>query len=595
VTQEVQKIQDKLLLKPFFSEDIIDAVFQLSEPGSQSSSKVTSQPIEDRTVRTEIHKTIKRIFHGKLETSTGDGGEITFGLSNSSTRGYNQNGRKSQKKGKAEKRADGDYLHFTLYKENRDTMEVINLIARLLNMNQKVLQFAGTKDRRAVTTQQVSAYRGSADRIAGLNKLLHNAKVGNFRYKTNDLHLGDLRGNEFHITLRDCDFPSIANDEETVSQATLLISKAAQDFKETGFINYYGLQRFGSFDVGTQEVGLQMLKGDFQGAVDLILHYDPALLEKGDDVAVTPAENQAPMSDFDVTRAKAIHAFKTTGDQDVMNQLPRKFAAESAIIRHLSRSNLSKDYLGALHQIPRNLRLMYVHAYQSMVWNHVASERWRRWGTTVVDGDLVLIPKASVQKSALTGKNGEQEDSDVNGDLDLSDPFQRARPITKEEIENNVFSIHDVVLPTPGFDIIYPGNAIGEYYKSFMAGPKGGGIDPTDMRRKWRDISLSGSYRQFLARIDGDIDVAIHEYQDETQQLVSTDLNRLNLEFSAYGKESVDESVLVEASNISVQPPKLAIVMKFRLLSSQYATMALREISKGGILAFEPTFKTRGR
>ena len=36
---------------------------------------------------------------------------------------------------------------------------------------------------------------------------------------------------------------------------------------------------------------------------------------------------------------------------------------------------------------------------------------------------------------------------------------------------------------------------------------------------------------------------------------------------------------------------KLAVVIKMQLGSSQYATMALRELTKGGAVAFRPDFQ----
>jgi len=41
-------------------------------------------------------------------------------------------------------------------------------------------------------------------------------------------------------------------------------------------------------------------------------------------------------------------------------------------------------------QIPRNLRTMYVHAYQSYLWNLVVSERIKLSATEPLVGDLVF-------------------------------------------------------------------------------------------------------------------------------------------------------------------------------------------------------------
>lgn len=56
-------------------------------------------------------------------------------------------------------------------------------------------------------------------------------------------------------------------------------------------------------------------------------------------------------------------------------------------------SHHGKDsFLAALMRIPHGLRTMYVHAYQSYLWNAATSQRCREYGTDrVVEGDLVLL------------------------------------------------------------------------------------------------------------------------------------------------------------------------------------------------------------
>lgn len=56
----------------------------------------------------------------------------------------------------------------------------------------------------------------------------------------------------------------------------------------------------------------------------------------------------------------------------------------------------------ASRKIPRNLRLMYIHAYQSYVWNAIVSERIRMHGVdNAVPGDLVFEEEERV-KAALS-------------------------------------------------------------------------------------------------------------------------------------------------------------------------------------------------
>jgi tRNA pseudouridine13 synthase len=54
--------------------------------------------------------------------------------------------------------------------------------------------------------------------------------------------------------------------------------------------------------------------------------------------------------------------------QGALKALPQFMVGERAILEGLKKSGAS-NYTGALMQIPRPLRMMYMHAYQSYLWN----------------------------------------------------------------------------------------------------------------------------------------------------------------------------------------------------------------------------------
>ena len=425
----------------------------------------------------------------------------------------------------------GQYLHFSLYKENKDTMEVIGYLCQRLRVKPKDFAFAGTKDRRAVTVQRVSVYRQHAKALQQLNNSLYGARIGNFRHEKNRLELGELHGNQFIITLRDCHFgggSSRLDDAAMLKLANEVVGQAVKHLQNQGFINYFGLQRFGTFGIGTDEIGKKILKEDYEGAVWAILNVSSKSLES----AKNPerfARDRIARDDLD--RALAIDNFKTTGKSHwPLEKLPRKFSAEAAVIRQLGIR--PADYAGALLMINRNLRTMYVHAYQSLVWNIVASKRWSRYGGKVIKGDLVLV-ETPAEKAAEA-----RDEVDENGEVVIhpaaddsafthDDLFQRARPLTWQDVDSGKYNIFDVVLPTPGFDIEYPSNDIGDYYKEFMGSDRGGRLDPADMRRTIKDFSLSGSYRKLIGQVGNDLSFEVKAYQDEDEQLVQTDLEKL--------------------------------------------------------------------
>lgn len=596
--------QDKSALESIFGEatttsmiDLYAKIFARPNRKARDFGSIQSQEIDDKQKRTDAHVTVRRVFQGRIETVTSQDNTISI-KGNAAPQRHERNSTKQggpKVKGKVGwDELGGEHLHFTLYKENKDTMEVLTFLASQIKAHPKMFQMAGTKDRRGVTAQRVSAFRTTKERLAGFNSRLRQAVLGGFEYQQKGLELGELQGNEFTITLRDCKVPGTEGMDagQKLELTKTTITKAMDLFQIRGFVNYYGLQRFGSFTTSTDEIGKRMLQGDFAGAVAGILTFSPLALSE----ALEPTENSKISSD-DKARAQAINIWNTTQKVGAaLDLLARRFQAENAVIRHLGWSDRKSgdqprlhDYQTALMQITRNLRLMYVHAYQSLVWNTVAAKRWELFGGKVVEGDLVIVGE---HKDTAGPSDAVQEDVDEDGEVivrpaaddsaaSASDKFERGRPLSADEAASGQYSIFDIVLPLPGFDVVYPSNELGGFYTSFMKSEAGGGLNPLDMRRKWKDISLSGGYRKVMAR-PANVEYEVKAYGGEDEQLVLTDLEKLN-------GRTLDDVNGVDG--MEQDKERIALVLKMQLGSSQYATMALRELTKGGAVGYKPDFQ----
>lgn len=535
----------------------------------------TEKKFGDKSERTEIHQFLRNVFQNKLESITNPDSSIKICVSNRDTR-------RPKNKAKNEKQKQDDllfgkkkeFLHFVMYKQNKDTMEAANLIAKFTRLNPKTIRYAGTKDRRGITVQRMCVSRTDAYRLNNLNKSLRGVKLGEFKYKDVGLNLGELKGNEFVITIRDVQFDKHETTEGVTNFEELgkIIEKNFKALKQNGFINYYGMQRFGTFSISTHEIGKQILLGDYETACELILSNQEHVLP-------------------DLIEAREIWE-TTRNPQLTIKKMPKKCMAESCILKGLNEDYLNAtnnkkrghhgnlggaqfNYFQALMKIPRNLRLMYGHAYQSYVWNCVVSRRFEQFGMNVVEGDLVIVDEST--------KIEEEEDVDdiLDGGEDLrKDTFVRARPVTAKEIEQKRFNIFDVVLPSPGFDVVYPENAeIRQVYVDVMSKD---GLSPFKMARNVRDFSFAGSYRNIVAKPEGLL-YDIRRYEDSIEKLVNDDLEILE----EYRKErggdltgyKFDESKRV-AEQKKEGGNRTGIVLKMRLGTSSYATMALRELMK---------------
>ena len=83
------------------------------------------------------------------------------------------------------------------WEEEQVLSHLISHLCYLFNQLLSQFGYAGTKDKRGVTTQLMSVERVPIEHLRALNKKLIGIRIGKFQYSTERLKLGHLRGNKF--------------------------------------------------------------------------------------------------------------------------------------------------------------------------------------------------------------------------------------------------------------------------------------------------------------------------------------------------------------------------------------------------------------
>ncbi|MFH1834981.1 MAG: tRNA pseudouridine(13) synthase TruD [Methanobacteriota archaeon] len=235
-----------------------------------------------------------------------------------------------------------EFTHFTLVKKNWDTMRAVKEISRRVKVSQKRFSFAGTKDKNAITSQRVSAQGVS---ISDLERVsIKDLTLKEFSYSDEPVQLGGLWGNKFTITIR-----GINHSQGDIK---LRVTETMSELSG-GFPSFFGLQRFGVVRPITHLVGKKVVLRDFEGAVKTYLCETFPGVEEEEKKA-----RQELDSSWDVKEA--------------LKSFPKRLGYEKAMLNFLVEH--PSDFKGALYSLPRNLSMMFVHAYQSFIFNRALSD-----------------------------------------------------------------------------------------------------------------------------------------------------------------------------------------------------------------------------
>jgi len=253
------------------------------------------------------------------------------------------------------------YTTFNLIKVNKDTFEVVRVISDALGIAPKAIEYAGLKDKRAISVQQASIKGNYIEKLKKLK--LHNIFIRNINPSRHSVKLGSNWGNHFEITIRNIEHKG--NKKKEIEELLTIL-------RTRGFPNYYGLQRFGTFRPNSHLIGRFILEDKFKKAFD--------------EFVVTTYSSELPES------FKVRDDLRKTGNfEKAYDAFPRSLNYERAMIKYLIDN--PGDYEGAVNHLPKYLIKLLISSFQSYLFNKMLSLRYKKGIslTKPVKGDILNI------------------------------------------------------------------------------------------------------------------------------------------------------------------------------------------------------------
>ncbi len=231
---------------------------------------------------------------------------------------------------------DGKNFLYLLEKTNWNTLDAIRLIAKKNQVNPSKINYCGKKDRYAKTIQYVTC--GQRLKNENINE---NIKISLLGRTDNLASPAKITKNQFIIKIRDINLNKI---EE--------LKYRIREVEQCGFPNYFGDQRFGSYDKNLGFFAEKFLKAQYNGALKSLL----CSIHSEDDKA---------------TKDRKRLFFEKWGDFKSLKDYA-KTRLERDIFQILSAK--PKAFLEAVHSYPIEEISMAFSAYQSYLWNNMLAK-----------------------------------------------------------------------------------------------------------------------------------------------------------------------------------------------------------------------------
>ena len=233
------------------------------------------------------------------------------------------------------------FIRFDMQKMGLSTIDVATILAAELGLPQHLVTYAGLKDKRAITAQQMAIPFKSAEQL--VNARLSRIEIRNLESIRHPVQIGDLWGNRFTIRL--------SNIDADCNQAMDTVHSLAKQ----PLLNYFGVQRFGVTRPFTHLVGKALVRDDFEEAARFML-------------SVT-----SEYESEEITEARRKLADDLSPTERTLAAFPQDLRYERDMMKFLMKH--PGEFERAILRIPSRVLTIFVHAFQSYLFNRFISQR----------------------------------------------------------------------------------------------------------------------------------------------------------------------------------------------------------------------------
>jgi tRNA pseudouridine13 synthase len=253
--------------------------------------------------------------------------------------------------------AGGLFYHFILWKRGLDTYSALKEIARQCGYIEKDFGFAGLKDARAETFQRISVWGGKKECLESID--FPNLKIINPIRQKFSIQIGDLLGNQFKVTIRE--------PQRSISSSE--IQKFCFESESRGFLNFFGLQRFGSLRPILHEIGRFLLRGEYFKVLDTYI---------------------GKTSDLENLKVTELRLRYRNGEplREIYDKFPRWYSFERRMLKGLEKRISHENIVSSL---PKYFLRLAVSAYQSFCFNRLLSSLFKDQSFSLTSLDLPII------------------------------------------------------------------------------------------------------------------------------------------------------------------------------------------------------------